>query len=106
MKQIRIIKLVIEYAFMIKLFEIISVNAIYFRFGQTWASLTGTGHIVASLVGGGSRSQKTTDETHPTSETSPSKDSFNSLQVARVRTVFCFKEFDQGMGGGPITNHD
>jgi hypothetical protein len=36
---------------MIKLFEVISVNTIYFRFGQTWASLTGTDPIVAFFRG-------------------------------------------------------
>jgi hypothetical protein len=41
-------RLVIEYTFMIKLFEVISVNTIYFRFGQTWASLTGTDAIAAN----------------------------------------------------------
>jgi hypothetical protein len=36
---------------MIKLFEVISVNIIYFVFSQTWASLTDTDLIVAFFRG-------------------------------------------------------
>jgi hypothetical protein len=36
---------------MIKLFEVISVNTIYFVFDQTWASLTDTDPIVAFFHG-------------------------------------------------------
>jgi hypothetical protein len=40
-----------EYIFIINLFRDINVNTIYYKFDQTWVSLTGTHPIIASFGG-------------------------------------------------------
>jgi len=44
-----------EYIFIINLFGNISINIIYYKFGQTWTSLTGTNPILHYFVDGGSK---------------------------------------------------
>jgi hypothetical protein len=51
MKQISIIRLVIQYIFIINLFGDVNANVIFYKLGQTWASLTGTLSIIAFFSG-------------------------------------------------------